>query len=103
MSDADADAGAAAAAAAAWTPPRPHSSTAGHLAAETAVLATLYARSRAQHRAQVWLVRLAGVLRLARLVGAAVAGKAAPRGRRTSRSRTLALARRVRKVLLSTR
>lgn len=45
-----------------------HSSVRAHLATETALLAALHARSRAQHRAQLFLRRLEGVLRLARLV-----------------------------------
>lgn len=48
--------------------PQAHSSTAAHLATETALLKTLYVRSKDQHRGQVWLPRLAGVLRLSKIL-----------------------------------
>lgn len=48
--------------------PHPHPSTPGHIATETALLTTLYKRSKDQHRSQFFLSRLQAVLRLSRLV-----------------------------------
>ncbi|WOO84586.1 uncharacterized protein LOC62_06G008105 [Vanrija pseudolonga] len=48
-----------------------HTSVGFHLSTETAVLATLLQRSRAQHRSQLFLRHLVGAVRLARRVGAA--------------------------------
>jgi len=45
-----------------------HTSTSFHLSTETALLTTLYARSKAQHRSQLFLRHLAEVIRLCRLV-----------------------------------
>lgn len=45
-----------------------HSSVRAHLATEYALLLSLYQRSRAQHRHQLFLRRLEAVLRLTRLV-----------------------------------
>ncbi|BEI82568.1 hypothetical protein CcaverHIS002_0304360 [Cutaneotrichosporon cavernicola] len=52
--------------------PHPHSSTSSHLATETALLTVLYDRSKAQHRSQIFLSRLQGVLRLSKRVIAAL-------------------------------
>ncbi|KAL1407175.1 hypothetical protein Q8F55_006591 [Vanrija albida] len=55
------------------TIPGLHPSTRFHFWTETAVLTTLLQRARAQHRAQLFLRRLVGVVRLARRVGGALA------------------------------
>lgn len=56
----------------------PHASTLSHFATETALLTTLYARSKAQHRSQIFLSRLQGVLRLSRRVIDALATDKVP-------------------------
>lgn len=58
--------------------PHPHPSTSSHLATETALLEVLHTRSKHQHRSQLFLQRLRGVLRLAKRVIAALPARDGP-------------------------
>jgi hypothetical protein len=58
--------------------PHPHPSTSSHLATETALLEVLHTRSKHQHRSQLFLQRLRGVLRLSKRVIAALPARDGP-------------------------
>lgn len=61
-----------------YAPHRLHPSVPGHWVTELVVLQTLNTKSRAQHRSQIFLSRLDGVIRIAKLIASSFEPEASP-------------------------